>query len=181
VDEVIKENELTTVKADPSLIRALQDAPITIEEITATPDLNYIFIPSGKVKFSPQNFSFNKSHESAQDLGQFIFVQNKESAWNSYVTVTNFVSTTGKGTIPVSAVTITPGEIRMISTDPTATVIESGDQKTLQNSFDKSLLVSIQPQDDSEAIFVMNPKINVTIPPGTPPGIYHAEISIKTL
>ncbi len=178
---IATQDSTTKVISDPALIDALGSEPGTLEELVATPDLNFIFIPNQKVKFTPQQFSFDNSKITFENIGDIIFVQNRETAWNTYVTVTNFVSLNGRSVIPASAITIEPGEIRMISSDAVETIIQAGEEKQLQDSEDQSLLVQIDPQNAEEAIFVMNPSIKVEVPPETPPGIYRAEISIKTL
>ncbi|MBD3270696.1 DUF916 domain-containing protein [Candidatus Peregrinibacteria bacterium] len=181
VEQVKTENSLTQVNADPALLEALKQTPLTISEITATPELNFVFIPNQKIQFSPQRFSFENTQSSSQSLGELIFVQNKSTPWNTYVTVTNLISVNGRHTIPASSIKIIPGEINMISNNGNGLQINKGEARNLSGAYDESLLVSIEPQADTEAIFTMSPRVNIEVPPGTPPGLYKAEISIKTL
>ncbi len=181
VDQVNTENSLTKIDADPRLIKSLEQTPETIQEITATPDLNFVFIPNKKVKFGSQQFSFSKPSMTSQQFGEIIFVQNKETVWNTYVTVTDFVSLSGTATIPASAITIDPGLITVLDDTKDVSVLNKGEIKKFKDSFDESLLVEVLPKDATRAIFSMTPTFHIEVPAGTPPGLYQAEISIKTL
>lgn len=181
VQEVSSENLTTTVKADPALINALQDAPNTIADITSSKELNFIFVPNQKVRFAAQNFSFTENKTVTQNLGQIIFVQNKTNAWNTYLSVSNLVSVSGRGSIPTSNITVTPGAIRMISGSNPNNFIEAGPQKTLSDPNDSVLLANIAPQNGEQATFSLNPQFSVLIPVSTFPGIYRAQVTIKVL
>ncbi len=181
VDKVTTVNAVTKVDADPKLINVLSNQPEIVSEISATPDLNFIFVPNQKVEFSPQKFSFAENRTTKQKIGEIIFVQNRDTGWNTYVTIDDFVSQNGRYRIPSENITVEAGEIKKIrAEEDSKTKIESGGITNLGDT-QEALLVNIQPKDDSEAIFSINPTITVNIPPNTPPGIYRANISIKSL
>lgn len=181
VEEVISENNSTRVTADPLLIEKLKDTPITIQEIAATPELNFIFIPNEPIELVPQQFSFDQSRTTSQEIGEIVFVQNKLSSWNTYFSISDFVSVAGRGQIPASNVSIAPGNIKLINQNGEEAFIESGSARRLSGSDDQATLVTVTPQGEGETIFSMKPQLSVEIPANTPPGLYRAEISIKVL
>ncbi len=181
VQQVSSENLTTTVTADPLLINALQDAPATIADVTASQELNFIFVPDQKVRFATQDFSFTDQKTIRQNLGQIIFVQNKTNDWNTYLSVTDLVSVSGRNSIPASNITITPGDITMISGDNTGNMIRVGTQKTPTDDQDSVLLANITPLNGQEATFSLNPQFTIRVPAGTKPGIYRAQVTIKVL
>jgi hypothetical protein len=181
VREISKNDYSKTLEAEPNIIEQLKDSPDTIKDIISSPDLNFVFIPNQKISFSPQQFSFNQSRKTSQDLGEIVFVQNKQTTWNTYLTVTDFVSLSGEGTIPASAITINPGEIKMLTTKEAEDIIAPGTEKTLNGSSDSATLVSVQPHTANQYFFVMRPRVSIEVPPGTLPGLYRAEISVKVL
>ncbi len=180
VQETSTENAITTLETDEILIDALEATPEILAEITATPDLNFIFVPTENIVFPPQEFSFDKEKMSAKNVGTIIFVQNKGVPWNAYVGTTDFVSLSGKGTIPASAITIIPGEYKILKKD-NGSVIRTGDRKKFKNKSEKNALVTVNPTNDTEQIFSMDPTIQVSIPPGTLPGHYRGTLTITSL
>lgn len=183
VKKISTENALTKIETDSTLIRALEATPEIIEEIAATPSLNFTFVPSETVTFPAQQFSFQQDKTTTQDLGTIIFVQNKSSAWNTYIGTTNFVSLSGHGIIPAGNLKVIPGEAKILKQLDGATVNE-GIEKNIQGTFDKSILVNVQPgtsAGENRTIFTMNPKLEVKIPRGTPPGKYRGLLTITSL
>lgn len=181
VKEVISENNSTTVSADPVLIQKLKDTPITIQEITATPDLNFIFISDEAIELAPQQFSFDQSRTTSQEMGEIVFVQNKLSSWNTYFTISDFVSVSGRGSIPATNVSINPGQIKLINQNGEEALIEAGSHRRIMSSNDQATLVTVTPQGEGESIFSMKPQISLEVPANTAPGTYRAEISIKVI
>ncbi len=183
VKKITTENALTKIEADPVLIQALQATPEILDEITATPNLNFTFIPSDTITFPPQQFSFKQDKNSAQDLGTIIFVQNKESPWNTYIGTTNFVSLTGRGVIAAGNLTVIPGDAKVLKQED-GTQINEGMERNMQGTFDKSILVNVEPgleNSDSKTIFTMNPRLLIKVPKGTPPGKYRGLLTITSL
>ncbi len=183
VKKISTENALTKIETDSALIRALEATPEIIDEIAATPSLNFTFIPSETITFPPQQFSFKQDKTSIQDLGTIIFVQNKETPWNTYMGTTNFISSSGRGIIPAGSLTVIPGEAKILS-QLDGTQVSEGTEKTMQGTFDKSILVNVDPgtdMTDSKTIFTMNPKLSINIPHGTPPGKYRGLLTITSL
>jgi hypothetical protein len=183
VKKISTENALTKIETDSALIRALEATPEIIEEIAATPNLNFTFIPSETVTFPAQQFSFQDDKTTTQDLGTIIFVQNKSTAWNTYIGTTNFVSLSGHGIIPAGNLTVNPGKIKVLKQVDGARVTE-GVEKNIRGTFDKSILVNVEPgsfSGENRTIFTMNPKLEVKIPKGTPPGKYRGLLTITSL
>jgi len=184
VKEKNTENALSQIKTDPELIAALEATPDIIQEIAATPNLNFIFIPSEKVNFPNQQFSFESGKIATQELGTIIFVQNKKTAWNSYVTVSDLTSLSGRNRIPASNITVDPGEVILLSgnsiDENSPSTIVPGTINKLTNDSAKSLLVNVT-NPDEQAIFLMRPKITIVIPAGTRPGKYQAQLNISSL
>lgn len=180
VEEVISENNTSTIKTDPSLISVLKETPLTIEEITQTPELNFVFLPNEKIKLSPQIFSFERENSTTQDFGEILFSQNRTSSWNAYMSVSDFTSISGRGTISASNVTIDPGIAEVISDQNTA-LIEEGKPHQLSSQSDQAVLVFVEPKDNNQNLFVLKPKITLKIPPKTPPGLYRGEITIRII
>lgn len=177
----VKTEEVTAkVEADSILIKTLEETPEILERMRENADVNYIFVPTETVSFPPQEFSFDKTSYSTQELGSIIFVQNKETPWNAYVSTTNFDSLSGKGRIPASALTIIPGEPKILTEENRAN-IQMGTNKNFRNTSDKSVLVNVNPNGDSDEIFVLNPRLEIHIPAGTLPGKYRGSLTITTL
>lgn len=181
VQEVSSENQITTVTADPALIAALQDAPDTITDITSTEELNFLFVPDEKIRFTPQSFSFKETKTVTQDLGRIVFVQNRESDWNTYISVTDLVSVSGKGSIQASNINVDPGQVKILSGEAANSTIEAGPSRKLSGSGDPSLLANISPVNSEQIVFSLNPKLSITVPASTSPGTYRGQISIKVL
>jgi len=181
VEQVSSENNSTTVKANSLLIDKFKEAPLTIKEMSASADQNFIFIPNEKVELVPQQFSFDQKRDSSQQLGEIVFVQNKNSAWSTYISVSDFVSVSGKGSIPANNVTITPGLIKLISQSGIPSTLSPGGRHEISGSDDQATLVDVTPLGEGETIFSMRPQISLNIPAGTPPGVYRAQISIKEI
>lgn len=180
VEEVISENNTSTIKTDPSLIDVLKETPLAIEEISQTPELNFVFLPNEKIKLSPQIFSFEKENTTTQDFGEILFSQNRTSSWNAYMSVSDFTSVSGRGTISASNITIDPGIADIISDQNTA-LIEVGQSHQLSNQSDQAMLVFVEPKDNTQNIFTLKPKITLKIPPKTTPGLYRGEITIRII
>lgn len=183
VKKISTENALTKIETDSALIRALEATPEIIDEIAATPSLNFTFIPSETITFPPQQFSFKQDKTSTQDLGTIIFVQNKETPWNTYMGTTNFIAVSGRGIIPAGSLTVIPGDAKILR-QLDGTQVSEGTEKTMEGTFDKSILVNVDPgtdMTDSKTIFTMNPKLSIKIPHGTPPGKYRGLLTITSL
>jgi hypothetical protein len=180
VEKISEENQTQKTDMDSILIEALSATPEVLADITATPDLNFIFVPTEKIVFPPQEFSFGSEKTSSENLGTMIFVQNKAVPWNTYVSTSDFSSMDGKHTIPASSLLIIPGEYRVINTEDGAK-IRAGDMRQFKGTYDKSVLVTVQPGEGTEQIFVMNPTLQFTVPPGTRPGHYRGSLTITSL
>jgi hypothetical protein len=180
VRHISTEQTATKVDTNTILIDALQATPDVLSEITATPELNYIFVPTENIVFPAQEFSFDKEKTSSKNIGTIIFVQNKSVPWNTYISTTDFVSLSGRGTIPSANITIIPGEYKVLGTK-TGAAIRSGDMKQFKNKGDKNTLVTVSPGHETEQIFTMNPTLQVTVPPGTIPGHYRGTLTITSL
>jgi hypothetical protein len=181
VHEIKSQNQSTIVKGSPKLISKLKNTPLTIQEITSSPDMNFIFVPSEKVKLTPQTFSFKDKKLSSQELDEMVFVQKKGNPWDIYLSITDFISVSGKHTIPAKHITITPGPINLINQGPQQSILAAGNKHTFIDKKDEAVLVSIIPLDKEESTFSIKPRISVEIPPNTPPGLYKAEITIRAI
>lgn len=222
VGEISQMNDTNKVNTAPILIKALEATPEIIDEIAATPDLNFIFIPTNPVNFPPQEFSFNERKITIQYIGALIFVQNKETPWNTYIGTSDFQLLSGEGIIPASSLTITPGEPEVLTekikeskvkkaaekqlteeqpveeqpveeqTPARKTIkaedkpaksknIQSGDTRKFVGKYDKSPLVNVIPDEGMKEIFILNPRLEVTIPEGTPAGTYRGTLTITSL
>lgn len=181
VEEIVSENDLTKVKGSSKLINKLKDTPLTIQEITASPDINFVFVPNEKIKLTPQTFSFSETKTSSQELDEIVFVQKKGKPWNIYMSISDFYSVSGNHTIPAGNVTVSPGDINMISQSGKLPLLEGGKEKKIKSKKDEVTLVSIIPLEKGETTFSIKPRISVSIPPNTPPGLYKAEITIRSL
>jgi hypothetical protein len=181
VQEITEDKKTSQVETDPILIDALEATPEVLQDIAASPDLNFIFIPSDTVNFPPEEFSFSEEKVTSQDIGTMIFVQNKEENWNTYISTSDFVSLSGKGKIPASALTIDPGEPTLLIQDGAS--VTGGDKQKFDNSTDKTTLVEVNPGNsvDSRSVFVLNPSLQIKIPAGTPPGRYRGTLTITSL
>lgn len=180
VNRITTERKTSLVSTDPILIEALAATPEVLAEISASPDLNFIFVPDEMVKFPPQEFSFDETKVTVENLGAMIFVQNKGTPWNTYVGTTDFTSISGDSVIPAYALTIIPGDPIIIGGQDEA-VIEPGNPRSFQGTADKSILVNVDPGTSSRQIFIMNPQLQVRIPPGTLPGHYRGTLTITSL
>ncbi len=174
-------NGIAQVETEKILIDVLEGSSDVIEQIAREPDLNYVFIPTETITFPPQDFSFDQTQLSSQELGTMIFVQNKDTPWNTYLGTSDFISLSGKGTIPASALTVVPGEIEVLNQDEGSQNIEAGKIRTFRGTYDKSTLVDVQPENDITQIFTLNPTLEVRIPPGTLPGRYRGTLTITSL
>lgn len=179
VDAITNGQNTNKVETDPVLIKALEASKEILHEITASSELNFLFIPNEVISFPPQEFSFNRNKISAQNLGTLIFVQNQDAPWNTYVKTTDFVSLSGKGTISASALTITPGKAEVLIQDGVGK-IEVGKEKKFQNSNDENILVNVKADNQTQA-FVLNPVLEIKIPPNTLPGKYQGTLTITSL
>ncbi len=110
VQKISRIDSTRKIETDNILIRALQATPDILEEISATPDLNFIFIPADTIIFPPMSFSFTEEKVIRQPMGTIIFVQNKEDPWNAFIGTTDFQSLAEDLRIPASSLTIDPGE-----------------------------------------------------------------------
>jgi hypothetical protein len=180
VDEIVTERKTSQVKTDPILIEALSATPEILAEISASPDLNFIFVPNALIKFPPTEFSFEETKVTVEDLGSMVFVQNKGTPWNTYVGTTDFTPLFGKSTIPADSLTIIPGEPLILSGKDSA-VIQPGNPRAFKGTADKSVLVNVDPGTSTRQIFIMNPQLQVRIPPGTLPGHYRGTLTITSL
>jgi hypothetical protein len=181
VEEVSSENNTTTIVSSPILIDTLKDTPLTIQELTSTPDLNYIFLPNEKVKLTSQSFSFTEQKISSQELNEIVFVQRKNVPWTAYLSITNLVSVSGNGLIPAENITVNPGKIYVSNQTGSPATIEAGMERKLLNQGDQIVLTTITPNGDGETTFSIRPKISVMVHPNTPPGLYRGTISIKVI
>ncbi len=181
VEEVSSENNTTTVISSPILIDTLKDTPLTIQELTSTPDLNYIFLPNEKVKLTSQDFSFTEQKISSQELNEIVFVQRKNIPWTAYMSITNLVSISGNGIISADNININPGKIYISNQTGDPATIEAGTERRLFDQNDQIVLTSITPNGEGETTFSIRPKISVRVPANTPPGLYRGTISIKVI
>lgn len=180
VKDITTDQKTSKVEADPILIKALQDRSDVLDQVAGNANVNYIFIPTDTINFPPQEFSFNKTTSSTQELGSMIFVQNKKTPWNTYVSTTNLTSLSGKGRIPASAVTIMPGQPHILNEESNAD-IQMGANKNFRNTSDKSVLVNVNPGNASDQIFVLTPRLEIHVPAGTLPGKYRGSLTITSL
>lgn len=180
VEKIVEENDTQKIETDSILIEALEATPEVLEEIAATPDLNFIFIPTETINFPAQEFSFDENKESEQDLGTMIFVQNKETPWNTFIGTTDFQLLSGGGLIPASSLTIDPGQPTVLNNGNDHS-IQAGSEKTLSGEFDRTTLVNVDATPGEKEIFVLNPKLKINIPSGTPAGTYRGELTITSL
>lgn len=180
VEEVTQEDSTQKLRTDSILLEALKATPEILEEITATPDLNFVFVPTEEINFPPQEFSFNESKESEQNLGTLIFVQNNDAPWNTFVGTTDFQLLSGDHVIPASALTIDPGEVTILTQDGDRD-IAPGQLKKLTGRSDRTTLVNAERNRGQKKAFVLNPRLSVQIPNGTPAGTYQGELTITSL
>jgi len=179
VEKVTKEENTHKIETDNILIKALEATPEVLQEIAATEDLNFIFLPSETITFPAQEFSFKNQKESTQDLGTMIFVQNKNTPWNTFIGTTDFQLLSGGKSLPASALTIDPGEATMLTKD--GAKVTTGKEEKINNKNDKLKLVDVTPKANKNEVFVLNPKLHITIPPGTTPGTYRGQLTITSL
>lgn len=183
VEKIATNNQTSNIDTNPILIQALSATPDVLREIVATPDLNYIFVPSDIINFPAQEFSFNQSSVSGEDLGTMIFVHNKDVPWNTYVGTTNFTSLSNQKTLPANALTVIPGNASVLTPDDATTGgrIETGNAKTFVGTSDKTILVNVQPEGTKDKLFSLNPHLEIRIPAGTLPGRYQGTLTITSL
>lgn len=101
-------------ETDSILLKAFEATPEIIQILSATPDLNYLFIPGETILFPPLEFSFDQERITTQQIGTLIFVQNKGTPWNTFVSTTDFQLLSGTTQLPTSYVTINPGEPQIL-------------------------------------------------------------------
>jgi hypothetical protein len=180
VDKITADQKTARVETDPILIAALSATPEVLNEIAATPDLNFIFISNDQINFTGQEFSFSQSKVTSENLGQMIFVKHKQSDWNTYIGTTDFQSLSSNAIIPASALTVIPGDATILSLRDGAQ-ITTGNPRTFNGTFDKSVLVEVKPGGADLEIFSINPTLQIKIPPKTPPGRYRGHLTITSL
>lgn len=180
VEKIVEENSTRKVETDTILIKALEATPEVLAEVAATPDLNFLFIPTETINFPAQEFSFNEDKDSQQELGTLIFVQNKEEPWNTFIGTTDFQLLSGSAIIPASALTIIPGQPTVLK-DSVNGKITAGPDTQLSGSFSRTTLVNVDATPGQNEVFVLNPKLRIRIPRGTPAGTYRGELTITSL
>ncbi len=193
VEKITEEDGTHKVKTDSILLKALEATPDVLAEISATPELNFLFIPSETINFPAQEFSFDQDKESAQDLGTMIFVQNKTTPWNTYIGTTDFQLLSGNSTIPASALNINPGQSTLLRPDGKTRITE-GQNHQITSEDDRTTLVNVEaltstpsPNINEEDItadselFILKPKLTITIPKGTRAGTYRGQLVITNL
>ena len=180
VKEIVTERKTARVKTDMILIEALAATPEVLAEITATPDLNFIFVPGEMIKFPPQEFSFSEEKITTKNLGPMIFVQKKGTPWNTYVGTTDFTSLSTPEKIPASSLTVIPGEPIVIGKTNGAG-LQPGNPRTFKGTADKSVLLNVEPGRGARQIIILNPLLQIRIPPGTLPGHYRGTLTITSL
>ncbi len=181
VENVSTERKTSQIESETILIKALEATPDVLQEILATPDLNFVFVPSETITFPPQDYSAEEKQVSSQDLGTLIFVQNQDSPWNTYVGTSEFISlSNAKNKLPASAFRIIPGDPQVLSGE-NGSEVEAGIEKNFKNTSDKALLLSVTPENNDTNIIVLKPKAEIQIPAGTRPGVYRGQITITSL
>lgn len=189
ISSVTSENNSTTVIGSSRLIRLLKEAPLIIRELTATPDTNFLFLPSDRIKLATQTFSFVERKTTSQEMNEMVFVQKKSTPWTVYFSISDLTAISGNGRISAANVTCNPGEITVVSESEqvaNGTQIEAGPERKLTSQGDLVKLFSVTPgsEEDLEnkiTIFSIRPGISVFIPPETLPGLYRGEITIKAI
>ncbi|MBD3328306.1 DUF916 domain-containing protein [Candidatus Peregrinibacteria bacterium] len=202
VEEITDVDSTKKIKSDKILIEALKATPEILEDIVATPDLNFIFIPADTITFPPVEFSFHETQLVSKPIGTLIFIQNKEASWNTYVSTSNFKLLSGDKEIQASALTIDPGEVRTISQKDLAKK-NPGIKRRFGTSQSKATLIDVdpEPQEKEEPkvfdlegnpiiepkpkkpgeVFIMEPVLELVIPNGTQAGTYQGELTISAL
>jgi hypothetical protein len=180
VENIVEENKVSKIETDSILISALQGTPEVLQELMSTPELNFIFIPSETINFPAQEFSYKLDKNSEQNLGTIIFIQNKNTPWNTFISATDFELLSGDTIIPASALTIDPGKPIILSKEDGALITE-GKAKKLTSKTEKIPLVEVKPKTNKQEVFIMNPKLTVSIPRGTPAGTYRGQLIITSL
>ena len=181
VEEVTYDNNITTVKADGSLINTLKETPLTIDELTSSPEVNFIFTSNEKINLTPQQFSFTETRTSSQLLGEIVLVQNRESNWSTSLSISDFESLSGGASISAENIVIAPGKVKTISQKGSPAEIIAGQEHRFTGSNDQAVLVNIIPNGNEKTIFSIQPTLSVRVPAGTPPGRYKANITIRVL
>ncbi len=180
VEKIATEKKTTRIDMDKILIEALESTPQVLEDISATPDLNFMFVPNEKIAFPIQDFSFDEAKITTKGIGTMIFIQHKDTPWNAYMGTSDFRAVSGRGSIPASALTIIPGKPEVISQKDGAT-ITAGDARTFRGTLDKSVLVNVTPSFMGKEIFSLKPVLQIRIPPKTLPGRYRGVLTITNL
>lgn len=181
ISSVTSDINSTSIIGSSKLIRLLKDTPLIIKEITSTPDTNFLFLPNDTIKLGTQSFSFNERKLSSQELNEIVFVQKKTIPWTVYFSISNLTSISGGDTISSTNITFTPGDVEVVSQSGETPLIEPGNERKMTNQGDLIKLFSVTPQDGSQVIFSMKPRISVFVPPNTLPGLYRAEITFKAI
>ncbi len=181
VEEVTYNSNVTTVKADESLINTLKETPLTIDKLTDSSEINFVFTPNEKINLTPQQFSFTETRISSQQLGEIVLVQNRQSNWATSISISDFESLSGGANISANNVVINPGKIKLISQEGNPAEITAGQEYSFTGSNDQATLVSIIPNGNEKTIFSIQPTLSVRVPAGTPPGRYKANITIRVL
>lgn len=181
VEEVTYDSNVTTVKADENLINTLKETPLTIDELTSSPEINFVFTPNEKINLTPQQFSFTETRTSSQVLGEIVLVQNRQSNWATSISISDFESLSGGATISAENVVVNPGKVKIISQKGDAADINPGQEHRFNGSNDQATLVNIIPNNNEKTIFSIQPTLSVRVPAGTPPGRYKANITIRVL
>lgn len=192
INNINRQNSTAKLDTSPILIKALEATPEIINEISATPDLNFIFVPTEPISFPPQEFSFTEKRITIQNLGAIIFVHNKKSPWNTYVGTSNFQLLSGKQEIPASSLTVTPGDAIILTDkvkdsrdeknkEKTNSKIKTGEKRKFVGTYDKTPLVEVAPEANGKQIFILNPRLEIVIPEGTPAGTYRGTLTITSL
>jgi|GEM_PF-1990692 len=180
VEKIGVERDTASIITDQILIKTLEATPEIISDLAATPELNFIFVPTRPITFPAQEFSFRQEKVATESLGPLIFVQNKNTEWNTYVGTTDFTSLSGKGVIPASSLTLIPGEAKILGAQGTSQ-IRPGESRTFNGTFDKATLVNVKPEDSNQQMFLLNPVLQIKIPANTAPGRYHGTLTITSL
>ena len=114
------------------------------------------------------------------NLGTLVYVQNKNTEWNTYLGTTDFESMSQRGSIPASALTVIPGTPQIINLNGGADIV-TGDTRTFSGTFDKSVLATVKPGSSGRQIFILNPTLQIKIPAKTVPGRYRGQLTITSL
>ncbi|GEM_PF-3983777 len=158
-----------------------------IQEIISSTQTSLIYPPKEKIIFPPQEFSFTQSQAAWQELGTIVVAVKSGDEMNTYISASDLVSVSAKNTIPVSQLTVEPGEVKNVFVFGNM-VAKAGEKTTFKDKNDKVLLLNIIPgytassgNKAKKTIVTINPKLKIAIPPGTPAGKYHGTLTITSL